>query len=287
MITFYTDIPYGPHPRQVLDLWLAATGQPAPLYLFFHGGGFLNGDKSHLSPVTRDALLAGGVSVASANYRFTDDPEYLAPLLDGARAVQCLRHHAEHWNLDPARFAAGGCSAGSCTAFWLGFGPDQARPDSPDPVARQSTRLQAIGANEIQSTLDAHWIRANIAGPTWTLNTIAKLLHISLDEYDTPEARARFREVDFLGMLGLGAPPVYTYNMTPNLPMTDDLAIGPGIHHPIFALALKERMDRLGIECVVRLREDLPELSDEEAHAQFDRELAAFIVRVFATKAVA
>ena len=46
----------------------------------------------------------------------------------------------------------------------------------------------------------------------------------------------------------------------------------------VFALALKGRMDRLGIECIARLREDLPELPVEEVGSRFERELAEFII---------
>ena len=37
------------HERNVLDFWPApASDDPAPVYFWFHGGGFQNGDKSQL-----------------------------------------------------------------------------------------------------------------------------------------------------------------------------------------------------------------------------------------------
>ncbi len=35
------DVPYGEHPRQVLDFWKAETTEPAPLLLYIHGGGWM------------------------------------------------------------------------------------------------------------------------------------------------------------------------------------------------------------------------------------------------------
>ena len=273
----YRDIAYGPHARNVLDLWLADSNTSTPVYVFFHGGGFYAGDKSHMLEVLLDELLAAGISVASANYRFTDDPEYFAPLLDGERAVQFLRAHAEEWNLDPARFASGGGSAGSVTSFWLGFRPDQADPTSADLVKRQSTRLSCIASYEAQTTLDPHFIRSFVAGPTWTIASIAKLCQITLDQYDTPQALTSFRELAFTEMVTPDCPPVFLFNLTPNLPMTPDLEIGPGIHHPVFGVVLKTPMDRAGVECVLRTHEQVPDLSDEAASELFQREMAVFV----------
>ena len=63
--------------------------------------------------------------------------------------------------------------------------------------------------------------------------------------------------------------------------MTPELPAGEGIHHPKFGQVLKEKMDALGVECVVRFREDLPELSPEEVRARFHREQVAFVRRHF------
>ena len=42
----YSDVAYGPHPRNVLDFWQAESERPAPLVVYIHGGGFTGGDKS-------------------------------------------------------------------------------------------------------------------------------------------------------------------------------------------------------------------------------------------------
>ncbi len=275
----HPNVPYGPHPRQVLDLWQAPVKGPAPFYLFIHGGGFQAGDKAKLPSALLESLLAGGISVAAMNYRFSDDPEYLAPLHDGMLALQHLRCCARRWNLDPHRVAAGGGSAGAVTAFWLGFANERADPAAANPCARQSTRLTCIGVWDAQTSLDPLFIRDLIPGPTWRIETVQKLFRLTPEEYESPAARAKFREFAFTEMVGRESPPVFHYNATPALPLTDDLPIGPGIHHPRFGEALKEQMDRAGVECILRTVEQEPHLSIVQLKECYQRELATFVIR--------
>jgi len=103
--------------------------------------------------------LESGISVASINYRLSEDAPFPAPMLDSVRAVQFLRHHALDWNIDPQRVAASGASAGGGISLWIGFHDDLADPASPDPVARQSSRLSAMGVLGAQSSYDPRFIQ--------------------------------------------------------------------------------------------------------------------------------
>src|SRR5262245_1798395 len=44
------NVAYGPHERNVLDVWMAKSEQPAPFLVFIHGGGFRGGSKEALQP---------------------------------------------------------------------------------------------------------------------------------------------------------------------------------------------------------------------------------------------
>ena len=62
------DVAYGPHPKQVMHVWMAAAAtaeQPAPLVLFIHGGGWQSGDRMKKLGEVLPAMLDAGVSVAS------------------------------------------------------------------------------------------------------------------------------------------------------------------------------------------------------------------------------
>jgi len=160
----FANVPYGEHERQVLDFFKAETDGPAPLVVYIHGGGWVGGDKVGFGDLKK--YLDAGVSVATINYRFTTQaqaagikPPVKWPLEDAARAVQFLRSKAGEWNIDKARVAATGGSAGACSSLWLAFHDDMAKPDGPDPVARESTRLTAAAVNGAQTSLDPHQLR--------------------------------------------------------------------------------------------------------------------------------
>lgn len=277
----HTDVPYGPHERNVLDLHQAKSEAPAPLYVFIHGGGFMAGDKGGLDPLLLEDCLDAGISVAAINYRLSGTDAYPAAMRDGARAVQFLRHKAEEWNLDPARFAAGGGSAGGGIAFWVGFREDMADPASDDPVARLSTRLVCIASWDTQSSYDPNFLRTLISGPAHRHEALQQFFRVGPEEFETPRARKMFEEASALNYVSPEVPPVFVWYSRPNLPMTPDLPADHGIHHPRFGHILKERMDKAGVECVVRCLEDYPEVAALHISGRFREDLVGFLKRHF------
>ena len=163
------DAQYGPHERNVLDLWMATSNTPTPLVLYFHGGGFFAGDKENLDFDRLSMYLNAGVSVAAINYRLTIANKAPAPAayLDGARALQFLRYNARN-------------------------------------------------------------------------------------EIDTPRAYKLYEEATPITYVSRNAPPAWlSYNL-PNEDVDEDTPLGLIVHHPKYGIALKERLDELGVECVVQ-----------------------------------
>lgn len=156
------DVPYGTHPRQVLDFYQAKSDTPTPLVFYIHGGGWRGGDKK----TNPKAFLDKGISVAAINYRYVQNavqeevkPPVKAPLHDAARALQFVRSKAAEWNIDKTKIGATGGSAGACSSLWLAFHDDLADPDSDDPIARESTRLFCAAVNGAQVSLDPKELR--------------------------------------------------------------------------------------------------------------------------------
>lgn len=152
--------------RQKFDFWQAKSDKPTPVVLLIHGGGWMNGDKSSYGASVIQPYLDAGISVAAINYRFIPQameqnvvPPVKAPLHDAARALQTIRSKAKEWNVDPKRIGATGGSAGACTSLYLALADDLADSQSDDPVARQSSRLQAAAVSGAQTSLDPKQLR--------------------------------------------------------------------------------------------------------------------------------
>jgi acetyl esterase len=253
----FANLSYGPHPRHVLDFWRAPTTGPAPLLVFIHGGGFRSGSKDEkLPPLLLEGCLKAGISVMAINYRLTPEVVFPAHFLDCARAIQFARQHAKAWNIDPTRIAASGGSAGAITSLWLGFHDDLADPASPDPILRHSTRLTCLAVMYAQSTFDPRTIREWIGEAAARHPVLQSFYGLKADEVNTPRAFKLYEAASPINFLSAGDPPVYAFYLEARGPVPPNAKAGQGIHHILFGLKLKEQMDRLGIECIVRHRDE-------------------------------
>jgi acetyl esterase/lipase len=252
----YADVLYGPHKRNTLDIWLADNEDPTPLVVYFHGGGFHGGDKRKVRQRLLNSMLAEGISVAAVNYRRSTSAPYPAQMHDGARALQFLRHHAARYNLDPARIGASGVSAGGGISLWLAFHEDMADPVSKDPIARQSTRISAAVVYDTQTTYDPRKIMELFNTNHVDKPLIALFGMHSAADVNNPVYHPLFFDASPINHLTRDDVPVMLYYSQADEPVKVVTRGMDYIHHPRFGHLLKEKMDRLGIVCVLKLRGD-------------------------------
>lgn len=148
----------------LLDLY-EPDGNTAPRlrpgFVAVHGGGLVRGDKRTENMVEwcRE-LAARGYLCVSINYRLRgDDPPTKgdtpsartlnAAIEDAGRAVTWLHNNASRYNIDPARIAGGGSSAGAAIVLRLAYGETSPRV----PVAAVMSWVGGLDGNE--SILDA------------------------------------------------------------------------------------------------------------------------------------
>lgn len=94
--------------RQKLDLYLPAAPK-GPVLVWIHGGGWCSQTKSQVEGL---AMLGQGYTVASLEYRFSQDAPFPAQIEDCKAAIRWLRAHAKQYGYDPGRIGAWGASAG-------------------------------------------------------------------------------------------------------------------------------------------------------------------------------
>ena len=263
------NVRYGPHDRNVLDLWLAESDRVAPLVIYYHGGGFSRGDKRSINRELVRQLLGNGVSVAAANYRLTDTAPYPAQMHDAARALQFIRLHAAEYGIDPTRIGATGGSAGAGISQWLAFHDDLADPDNPDPLLRQSTRLTAIVPVSAQTSYDPRFIKRLMNTEQVEGALIAFFGMRSAADVDDARFHPLFEDSSPLNHLTTDDPPVLFFFRQRNDPLPPNSSGELHIHHPKFGFALKEKADELGVECTVLLSEDHPEGQPIDKYVKF------------------
>lgn len=247
---------YGPHERNTFDIWLAKSENPTPLAVYIHGGGFTGGDKSrYFQSADVIRFLDAGVSVATINYRFMNEPPYgiLSSMNDSKRFVQFIRYHSEKYNIDKTRIGCTGGSAGAGTALWLAFSDDMADYTNVDPVLRESTRLTCVGAFATQATYDIfQWdeiLGFPLSKTPGFLQMVARAFGFkSAENRDlTKETQIR-NDLDFLAKMDKNDVPVFIFNKHKGgIPENqDDIN-----HHPLHAKTLKERADIVGLQAIV------------------------------------
>ena len=115
------NVAYGSHPAQTLDLYLP-EGAVNSLFLYFHGGGLVAGDKGNEASVFAPYLAEKGVAVASANYRMYPQADYPDFIRDAALCVAWAKGYGTQ-SLSCDTLFVGGSSAGGYLSMMLCFDP--------------------------------------------------------------------------------------------------------------------------------------------------------------------
>ncbi|MHC4874370.1 MAG: alpha/beta hydrolase [Planctomycetota bacterium] len=115
--TVQKNISYGPHERNVLDIYYpVSVKKPLAVLIYIHGGGFTGGKKK--LTLNQRLALGKGMAAVSINYRLVQPQGITAldSMKDAARAIQFLRFNADKYGieLNHRAFDTGVSSARSC-----------------------------------------------------------------------------------------------------------------------------------------------------------------------------
>lgn len=267
-VQFAQAVPYGPHARNVMDVFLPASTTPTAVVFFFHGGGFTGGSRTSAYSGGGNAVrtfTSAGIAYITADYRLlenigTETEGVRKSLYDCARALQYVRRWAQVFNIDPSRVAVYGSSAGAGTSLWLAYHDDLAIADAGTALERQSTRVSAAAALSTQATYDVLRWAPDVFAPEYPgLTNDVLLSQIALRGtivrfYGLPAAHAldagaimttltsppyiAYRaDADMLALMTPDDPPVFVQNPGANdAPGTANFDL---LHHPRHAVAVR------------------------------------------------
>jgi len=256
----YEDVRYGQHERNVLDFWRAKSNKPTPVLIYFHGGGFVAGDKDKFRDNKMlEYCLQNGISVVSANYRYVTQLPFPAPFEDGARVVQFVRWKATEWKIDQNRVAVMGGSAGAGIALWIALRDDMADISNQDPVEQQSTRLSCALVSGAQTFYDPRMILEYIGGKPEVHPSLPFTFGVeSIADAIATDKQKLARDVSAINFVTTDDPPIYlSYGgELTQTPLPENTPVSVSIHHPKFGQMFKKEYDLLGLECILRYKGD-------------------------------
>ncbi|MFZ1702225.1 MAG: alpha/beta hydrolase [Pyrinomonadaceae bacterium] len=256
---------YGEFAANTFDLWKAKSKKPTPLVVYVHGGGLATGDKSKISANQLDQMLKAGLTVLAINYRLTPEAVFPQHYMDCARAIQYARYHAKDFNIDPKLVAATGSSAGGMASLWIGFHDEMADMKNTDPVLRESTRLKVMAVSSAQTTLVPDLVTKYVGSLALSYQTYTngKMFGLTKEEMRTAKGFELYSAISPMTHLTKDDPPVWAFYSVANKPLTAESTTSDAIHHPGFGVVLKEEMDKLGIACKLRHKDDGQKVNDD------------------------
>lgn len=123
----------GEKEKLFLDVFMPANDsmKKRPVLLFFHGGGFQNGNRKQAMAQNITKLFAAkGYVTVSVSYRLgiektKTDKDYAEAMYraqqDGRTAIRFLKANADKWGLDTSQFFITGTSAGAKTCLAIAY----------------------------------------------------------------------------------------------------------------------------------------------------------------------
>ena len=113
----FKEIQYGTDVEQRMDIIVPHGEPPFPVLLYFHGGGWISGDKGSYERICR-SLATNGFLTCNVNYRLAPRHRFPAQVQDVASAVAWMCRHALRYGGDGSKVILAGDSAGAHLASW-------------------------------------------------------------------------------------------------------------------------------------------------------------------------
>ncbi len=159
-----SDVKYGEtYPNSFADIWYPDdSGEKRPVVVYFHGGGFIFGNKSAGDPMQTgggvgklEAIVKAGYILVNADYALAPQYRFPVPILQCDELFRYLIAHEEDLHLDMSRVCLSGGSAGAnMTVIYAACvcNPDYAAMLGIKPVMTQEN-LKVLAIDE--AALDA------------------------------------------------------------------------------------------------------------------------------------
>ena len=139
------NVSYGPHERNVMDIYWNTEYKNAPIVFTVHGGAFRMGSKEYLNRDMQKLYMKKGCIVVSPNYRlmkFGTPTSIKDCTVDVAMAVAYIQANAKKFGGDPNKIVSTGASAGGYISAQVAYNK---KWDWPSYAKYKPKKLNIIG----------------------------------------------------------------------------------------------------------------------------------------------
>lgn len=190
-----------------LDLYLPNDrSEPVPTLIFFHGGGWVAGQKESNALWLLPYLSLGWAAI-NVEYRLANNTLAPAAVEDCRCALRWASNNAERYNLDASKFVLTGGSAGGHLALITGMLPPQSAFDRQCPTAG-NIRWSEGTEPEMKVAAIVNW---------FGITDVADLIdgtnakHYAIEWFGSMSDRQELaREVSPISYVRTGLPPIIT-----------------------------------------------------------------------------
>jgi len=144
--------------------------------VYFHGGAFVVGDLGYEHARCLRYAADAGCVVVSVDYRLAPEHKFPAGLEDCYAGLVWTAENAHELNVDPARIAVAGASAGGCLAAGVAL---LSRDRGGPPIA-----LQVLLYPVLDDRMESPSMKAFDETPVWTNSSSAVMWHHYLGSRD-------------------------------------------------------------------------------------------------------
>ncbi|PHS05661.1 MAG: hypothetical protein COA78_15130 [Blastopirellula sp.] len=155
------NVAYGPHERNVMDIYWNTDYKNAPIVFTIHGGSFKFGSKEQWIKHTRKLYMDKGCVVVSPNYRMLGGKgasSIADCVIDAAMAVAYIQANAEKFGGDSTKIVATGRSAGAYLAYSVAYKKNWNWPAS---AKYKPKKLNVVGVYCDSGAGNFSWIEKN------------------------------------------------------------------------------------------------------------------------------
>ncbi len=191
-----SNIAYGSHPRQKIDLF--QPRRPAqvasPALLFVHGGAFVDGSRNRSDEIYANVLYCAarhGIVGVNIGYRLAPEAKYPEASYDIAAVVAWIHSHADEYGIDRSRVFLMGHSAGGAHVASYAY-DKRLRPQSGTGLAGLIIVSGRVRADALPENPNARKVEAYYGADTSRFDDLSPVSHVDSDSVPTLIAWSEF-----------------------------------------------------------------------------------------------